>query len=100
MPPVQKTLNFRTRGRLIRAAYYTAIIEDQDRFSPIRPLVDWLDYNGFTVVTKPAKSYVDPAGNRRTRGDMDVDLAVDYARVTVYYPRGFVDSTASLALVG
>jgi uncharacterized LabA/DUF88 family protein len=69
--------NFRTRGRLIRAAYYTAIIEDQDRFSPIRPLVDWLDYNGFTVVTKPAKSYVDPAGNRRTRGDMDVDLAVD-----------------------
>jgi uncharacterized LabA/DUF88 family protein len=69
--------NFRTRGRLVRAAYYTAIVEDQDRFSPIRPLVDWLDYNGFTVVTKPAKSYVDQAGQRRLRGDMDVDLAVD-----------------------
>jgi uncharacterized LabA/DUF88 family protein len=69
--------NFRTRGRLVRAAYYTAIIEDQDRFSPIRPLVDWLDYNGFTVVTKPAKSFTDQNGNRRMRGDMDVDLAVD-----------------------
>jgi uncharacterized LabA/DUF88 family protein len=69
--------NFRTRGRLVRAAYYTAIVEDQDRFSPIRPLVDWLDYNGFTVVTKPAKSYTDQAGQRRLRGDMDVDLAVD-----------------------
>jgi uncharacterized LabA/DUF88 family protein len=69
--------NFRTRGRLVRAAYYTAIIEDQDRFSPIRPLVDWLDYNGFTVVTKPAKTFTDSNGNRRMRGDMDVDLAVD-----------------------
>ncbi len=69
--------NFRTRGRLVRAAYYTAVIEDQDRFSPIRPLVDWLDYNGFSVVTKPAKSYTDQSGNRRNRGDMDVDLAVD-----------------------
>lgn len=69
--------NFRTRGRLVRAAYYTAIVEDQDRFSPIRPLVDWLDYNGFTVVTKPAKSYTDQTGQRRLRGDMDVDLAVD-----------------------
>ncbi len=69
--------NFRTRGRLVRAAYYTAIVEDQDRFSPIRPLVDWLDYNGFTVITKPAKSYTDHSGQRRLKGDMDVDLAVD-----------------------
>lgn len=69
--------NFKTRGRLIRAAYYTAIIEEQDRFSPIRPLVDWLDYNGFSVVTKPAKSYTDSAGNRRMRGDMDIELAID-----------------------
>jgi len=69
--------NFRTRGRLVRAAYYTAIVEDQDRFSPIRPLVDWLDYNGFMVVTKPAKSFTDSSGGRRLKGDMDVDLAVD-----------------------
>ncbi|HEY4029258.1 MAG TPA: NYN domain-containing protein [Caulobacteraceae bacterium] len=67
---------FQKRGVLIRAYYYTAIVEDQD-YSPIRPLVDWLDYNGFTVVTKPAKEYVDANGRKRHRGDMDVDLAVD-----------------------
>lgn len=69
--------NFRTRGRLVRAVYYTTIIEDQDRFSAIRPLVDWLDYNGYTMVTKPAKTYTDAGGNRRVRGDMDVEFTVD-----------------------
>jgi len=67
---------FQKRGVLIRAYYYTAIVEDQD-YSPIRPLVDWLDYNGFTVVTRPAKEYTDSNGRKRHRGDMDVDLAVD-----------------------
>ena len=67
---------FQKRGVLIRAYYYTAIVEDQD-YSPIRPLVDWLDYNGFTVVTKPAKEYTDSNGRKRHRGDMDVELAVD-----------------------
>jgi uncharacterized LabA/DUF88 family protein len=67
---------FQKRGILIRAYYYTAIVENED-YSPIRPLVDWLDYNGFTVVTKPAKTYTDAQGRQRHRGDMDVDLAVD-----------------------
>ncbi len=67
---------FRRRGVLIRAYYYTALVEDQE-YSPIRPLVDWLDYNGFTVVTKPAKEYTDPTGRRRFRGDMDIEIAVD-----------------------
>jgi uncharacterized LabA/DUF88 family protein len=67
---------FQKRGVLIRAYYYTAIVEDQD-YSPIRPLVDWLDYNGFTVVTKPAKEFTDANGRKRHRGDMDVDLTVD-----------------------
>jgi len=67
---------FRKRGVLIRAYYYTALVEDQD-YTPIRPLVDWLDYNGFTVVTKPAKEYTDAAGRRRFRGDMDIEIAVD-----------------------
>jgi uncharacterized LabA/DUF88 family protein len=67
---------FQKRGILVRAYYYTAIVEDQD-YSPIRPLVDWLDYNGFTVVTKAAKEYIDANGRKRHRGDMDVDLAVD-----------------------
>ncbi|MBL8552362.1 MAG: NYN domain-containing protein [Hyphomonadaceae bacterium] len=67
---------FRKRGRLIRAYYYTALLEDQD-FSPIRPLVDWLDYNGYTLVTKPAREYTDAQGRRRIKGDMDVEIAVD-----------------------
>jgi uncharacterized LabA/DUF88 family protein len=67
---------FRKRGLLIRAYYYTTLVEDQD-YSPIRPLVDWLDYNGFTVVTKPATDYTDREGRKRFRGDMDMELAVD-----------------------
>ncbi|KAF0180979.1 MAG: NYN domain-containing protein [Hyphomonadaceae bacterium] len=67
---------FRDRTRLIRAVYYTALLEDQD-FSPIRPLVDWLDYNGYALVTKAAKEYQDSAGRRRIKGDMDVEIAVD-----------------------
>lgn len=67
---------FSKRGRLIRAFYYTALIEDQD-YSPIRPLVDWLDYNGFTLVTKPAREFTDSLGRRKIKGNMDIELAVD-----------------------
>ena len=67
---------FRKRGVLIRAYYYTALIEDQE-YTPIRPLVDWLGYNGFQVVTKPAKEYTDATGRKRIRGDMDIEIAVD-----------------------
>jgi uncharacterized LabA/DUF88 family protein len=74
---------FQRRGVLVRAYYYTAIVEDQD-YSPIRPLVDWLDYNGFTVVTKAAKEYTDSSGRKRHRGDMDVDLAVDMMEMAAH----------------
>lgn len=67
---------FRKRGVLVRAYYYTAIVDDQE-YSPIRPLVDWLDYNGFSLVTKPAREYTDASGRRRFRGDMDIEIAVD-----------------------
>jgi uncharacterized LabA/DUF88 family protein len=67
---------FASKGRLIRAFYYTALIEDQD-YSPIRPLVDWLDYNGYTMVTKPAKEFTDSAGRRKIKGNMDIELAID-----------------------
>jgi uncharacterized LabA/DUF88 family protein len=66
---------FQSRGTLLRAFYYTAVIEDQE-FSSIRPLLDWLDYNGYTVVTKPTKEFVDSSGRRRVKGNMDVELAV------------------------
>ena len=61
---------------LIRAYYYTALVEDQE-YSPIRPLVDWLDYNGYTMVTKPTKEYTDAMGRRKIKGNMDVELAID-----------------------
>jgi uncharacterized LabA/DUF88 family protein len=67
---------FRTRGILVRAYYYTALVEDQD-YSPIRPLVDWLDYNGYSLVTKTAREYTDSQGRKRWRGDMDIEIAVD-----------------------
>jgi len=64
------------QSRLVRAFYYTALVEDQE-FSPLRPLVDWLDYNGYTIVTKPAKEFVDASGRRRIKGNMDIELAID-----------------------
>lgn len=64
------------QGRLVRAFYYTALIEDQE-YSPIRPLVDWLDYNGYTMVTKPTKEFVDSQGRRKVKGNMDIELAID-----------------------
>lgn len=67
---------FQSRGTLLRAFYYTAIIEDQE-YSSIRPLIDWLDYNGFTVVTKATKEFVDQSGRRKVKGNMDIELAVD-----------------------
>lgn len=82
---------FRKRGRFIRASYYTALVEDQD-FSPIRPLVDWLDYNGYTLVTKPAKEYTDATGRRRFKGDMDVELAVDLLEAAAHVDHAFLFS--------
>ena len=66
---------FQKNGRLIRAFYYTALMEDQE-YSPIRPLVDWLDYNGYTMVTKPTKEFTDASGRRKIKGNMDIELAI------------------------
>jgi uncharacterized LabA/DUF88 family protein len=67
---------FMRRGKLLRAFYYTALLEN-DEYSLVRPLADWLDYNGFSMVTKPAKEYTDSQGRRKVKGNMDVELAVD-----------------------
>ena len=66
---------FQAKGRLVRAYYYTALVDDQE-YSSIRPLVDWLDYNGYSVVTKPTKEFVDSSGRRKVKGNMDIELAV------------------------
>ncbi len=67
---------FRSRCQLVRALYYTALADDQE-YSSVRPLVDWLDYNGFTVITKPTKEFTDTSGRRKIKGSMDIELTVD-----------------------
>ena len=72
---------FRKRSRLIRAIYYTALLDDAE-YSPIKPLIDWLDYNGYRVVTKPAKEYTDAMGRRKVKGNMDIELAIDIMQLS------------------
>jgi uncharacterized LabA/DUF88 family protein len=67
---------FSKYGKLLRAYYYTALIEN-DEHSGIKPLVNWLSYNGFTMVTKPAKEFIDSQGSRKIKGNMDIELTVD-----------------------
>ena len=74
---------FSGKGHLVRAFYYTALLEDQE-YSPIRPLVDWLDYNGYTMVTKPTKEYTDASGRRKIKGNMDIELAIDVLDMCEY----------------
>ena len=64
------------QGRLVRAFYYTALSEDQE-YSPLRPLIDWLDYNGYTMVTKPVREFTDSQGRKKFKGNMDIELSVD-----------------------
>lgn len=74
---------FQSRGNLLRAFYYTAIVEDQE-YSSIRPLIDWLDYNGYRVVTKPTKEFVDSSGRRKVKGNMDIELTIDALELAPY----------------
>jgi uncharacterized LabA/DUF88 family protein len=67
---------FQSRGNLIRAFYFTTLVESEE-YSSIRPLVDWLDYNGYRVITKAAKEFTDASGRRRVKGNMDVELAIE-----------------------
>ncbi|HLW26545.1 MAG TPA: NYN domain-containing protein [Kiloniellales bacterium] len=67
---------FASRARLLRAFYYTAMLDDQE-YSPLRPLIDWLDYNGFSLITKPVKEFTDGTGRRKVKGNMDIELAID-----------------------
>jgi uncharacterized LabA/DUF88 family protein len=75
---------FQAQCYLLRAYYYTAMAEDQE-YSSIRPLIDWLDYNGFTVVTKPAKEFTDASGRRKIKGNMDIELTVDALDMAPYF---------------
>ncbi|EAQ07768.1 NYN domain-containing protein [Yoonia vestfoldensis] len=82
---------FMRRGKLLRAFYYTALLEN-DEYSPIRPLVDWLHYNGYSMITKPAKEFTDSLGRRKVKGNMDIELAVDAMELTPYLDHAVIFS--------
>ncbi len=82
---------FTEKGKLLRAFYYTALIEDQE-YSPIRPLVDWLDYNGYTMVTKPTKEFTDDDGRRKLKGNMDIELAIDVMEMSDHLDHAIIFS--------
>ena len=95
---------FQSRGYLLRAFYFTAVVEDQE-YSSIRPLIDWLDYNGYTMVTKPTKEFTDATGRRKIKGNMDIELTVDALDMAPFYDHfvpfsGDGDFTALVASVG
>ena len=72
--------HFKTSARLVRAFYYTTIYEGQD-YNPVRPLADWLDYNGYTLVAKYAREFTDSQGRKRTKHSVTVDIAVDMMEI-------------------
>ena len=82
---------FQSRGTLVRAFYYTAIIEDQE-YSSIRPLIDWLDYNGYTVVTKATREFIDASGRRKVKGNMNIELTVRAMELADHVDRIFLFS--------
>lgn len=71
---------FMRRGKLLRAFYYVALVENEE-FSPLKPLVDWLSYNGYQMITKAAKEYPDSEGRRKIKGNMDVELTINAMEV-------------------
>src|SRR5690606_41358375 len=75
---------FQSKAYLLRAYYYTALVEDQE-YSSIRPLIDWLDYNGFTVDTKTSRAFTDSAGRTTIKSSMDIELTFDGLEMTALF---------------
>jgi uncharacterized LabA/DUF88 family protein len=82
---------FQRRGLIARAYFYTTVLENAE-YSSIRPLLDWLEYNGFVVRTKPSKDYDDGEGRRRTKRSMGIELAVDAMEIAKYVDNIFLFS--------
>jgi uncharacterized LabA/DUF88 family protein len=75
---------FEKRCTLVRAYYYTTIFEDAGYNSTIRPVTDWLSYNGFTVITKSATEHSDGEGRRAFKRNIGVELSVDAIEIARY----------------
>jgi uncharacterized LabA/DUF88 family protein len=72
---------FRGRGSLLRASYYAATVQDPE-FVVVRRLLDWLAYNGYTVVTKAVPA--GGGGHRRFAGNVGVEMVVDALTLAPY----------------
>ncbi len=57
---------FRAKTNVIRAYYYSAVLETEE-YSPLKPLTDWLAYNGYNLVTKAAREFTDAPGAAGSR---------------------------------
>ena len=72
---------FRSRSTLIRAYYYTALPDPSEQ-SPLRKLIDFLDYNGYMIVSKLTREFTNHhTGEKRTKGNMDMELALDMLKL-------------------
>ena len=78
---------FQNQGTLLRAFYFTTVEEQSQEFSSVRPLIDWLDYNGYSVVTKATKEFIDAGGRRKLKGNMNVELAVEAMQMAAHVGR-------------
>jgi len=66
---------FRKRYDINRALYFTAL-PPKDMVSPLRPMTTFLEHNGYTVVSKETKDYINHAGEKKRKGNMDCEIAV------------------------
>lgn len=83
---------FKQRERLIRAYYYTAL-PDPTETSHLRKLIDFLDYNGYMIVSKQTREYVNHAtGERRVKGNMDMELALDMLKLAPFIDHAYLFS--------
>lgn len=79
------------RGALVRVYYFTAIRKDADGYATIQPLVDFLLYHGYTVIVKDTRSF-ESGGVIRTKGNMDIELAVKSLQISDHYDHAFIFS--------
>lgn len=65
---------FQEHGRLLRAYYYAPT--DEQALISMRPLLDWLTYNGYQVRVKGDGEHSERRSRQRSRS-MSIELAVD-----------------------
>ena len=70
-------------SRLMRISYYTAMLSTEEH-NPLKPLVDYFAYNGYNMVTKDAKTFTNDDGTKWTKGNVDVELAVDTLKAATF----------------